>query len=238
VRNLGDDTDAKEISATSSRGWGLRILTSVGLNPLSDTNGNGVIDTGPLGPGQSLGIIVEISLPTRAEKDARDTTVVTASSAQGAEAGEVDSATDTTTVNGFIALSLSTSSVAFGEVDPIGFVPPSGPGGLTSVADSLGAYYVKSGALQVTVDSNAAWSAFVRAEENLGTASTIRIAEGDLQWRLVGASNWADLSSETSVLLAAGSAGVSSYQYDYRLRVLWVDDPGSFDSMMTFEVAQ
>ena len=81
VTNTGNYTDTFTISASSSRGWSLEIPS----NPVE------------VGPGQSAGIQVKVTIPSNAVWGVEDRTVVTATS--GINTDLSDSAVDTTTVN-------------------------------------------------------------------------------------------------------------------------------------------
>jgi hypothetical protein len=234
VTNTGSEPETAEIELISSAEWPVSAFAADGTTPLADTNGNGKADTGSLSPGRSIGIVVRVEVPAGAMRDQRDITIVSADPAT--PGGQGETARDTTTVNGVITVSLSRPVVLFGEISPTG----SGAAaqmGVSSTADEAGAYYTINRAVQVTVSSNAPWAGNVQAQENNGTASTIRIADGDLRWRDPGDGAWASFSSSPKDF-AGGSAGIRSYWHDYGISVLWDDEPGSFDSVVTYNVAQ
>ncbi|WP_273844085.1 hypothetical protein [Rubrobacter calidifluminis] len=151
------------------------------------------------------------------------------------------------------SLSLSTNSVDFGNVDPSG--APSNQQDVTAYVDGAnGAYYVKSisgYAETVKVSSNAPWSGSVSAAENTGT-SGMKIASGSLRWALGDISSLAQAQGatpfsttpDTSVFNTASScssgatlqAGSCTYNFDYALRVLWTNAPGTFSSVVTYTV--
>lgn len=236
VTNLGATLDVKEIVASSSLEWPVTIFAADGTTPLIDSNQNGTVDTGPIGPGQSTDIVIKVAVPLGAMRGTRDVTTITASSASNPGPTGSATASDTTTVNGVITLSLSTSTVAFGSVSPAGSLE-AGTTDTSSTEDDLGATYVKSRALQITVYSNAVWRGTVQARENSGTASTIKIADGDLRWRLQGDQGWTPMAT-SSLPFAEGAPGQSSYVYDYELRILWDDEPGTFSSVVTYDATQ
>ncbi|MEL8054654.1 MAG: hypothetical protein AAGK66_00740 [Pseudomonadota bacterium] len=67
VTNNGNTTDTFNLTETSRAGWfngaGLRYLNADFATPLLDTTGDGISDTGPLAPGESLTFMVEAVLP-------------------------------------------------------------------------------------------------------------------------------------------------------------------------------
>ena len=66
VWNRGNTTDSFDITTIGStfpQGTLIRILQSDGQSPLLDTNGNAVADTGPLEPGSSYEIVLQVVLP-------------------------------------------------------------------------------------------------------------------------------------------------------------------------------
>jgi hypothetical protein len=156
------------------------------------------------------------------------------------------------------SLSLSSTSVVFGAT-----LSPDGTGATGSVASypdgTHGAYFVQNGtastyAVAATVASNKAWSGSVSATENL-SGSGITITGGGLRWLLndmgslaqaQGGSAFA-LTPDTAVWDAASSCttggatkvkGVCTYNFDYSIRVRWIDDPGAFSSTLTYLAAQ
>lgn len=174
-------------------------------------------------------------------------------------AAKADAASGSVTVTASNAtkfsLSLSTNAVDFGTVDPSGTA--SNQGDVSSYPDgSNGAYYVKSNngyAETVTVSSNQPWSGSVSAAENTGT-SGMKISKGSLRWALGDITSLAQAQSATpfttsgdsTVFKTASScssgatlqAGTCTYNYDYALRVLWTDAPGTFNSVVTYTASQ
>lgn len=113
-----------------------------------------------------------------------------------------------------------------------------------------GAYYVKSDpgfAQSVTVESNQAWSGSVAAAENTGTAG-MTIAGNSLRWSEGNMASLSDAKSGTAFSTTADNTvfggggtqptGVSTYNYDYSMRVLWTDAPGDFSSIVTYTASQ
>lgn len=90
VTNIGDVTDTYNVTFGTSNypaGTTFQLFRSDGVTPLSDSNGDGIPDTGPLAPGASVDVIVRASLPATAaggpfsiEKTARSITSSTISS--------------------------------------------------------------------------------------------------------------------------------------------------------------
>lgn len=243
VTNEGGTFDTKDITTSSSQGWTVTLWESDGITQLSDHNGNGIPDTDRLNSGVSATIIVKVTVPPGTLRDTVDVTTVTANSGRNPGPDNSDSATDTTTVLGLILMSLSTATITFGEVSPDGHVDP-GATGVTSTSDDQGAYYVMQGELLVTVTSNAAWNGYCRGQENTGSAGTLLVVNGDLEWRLAGDSTWAAflLDSESppydNSCFAARSTGDNPKDYDFRLRVDWADDPGTVSFVVVFAAVQ
>jgi hypothetical protein len=236
VFNLGPTSDVKEIRVVSSEGWPVALFTGDGVTPLVDSNQNGTVDTGLIGASQTMRIVVKVAVPPGTTRGTTDTTTVIASSALNHGAATSDAAVNTTTVNGAITISISTSTVDFGSVSPSGGLEPNVPG-VWSTADELGAYYVRNRGVRVTVSSNAAWLGTVWAQENNGSASSIRITDGDLEWRLEGDASWTTFQLSPSTF-GEGASGSSSQWHDYRLRIQWEDDPGDFTSAVAYHVTQ
>ncbi len=79
VRNDGDTgTDVFDIHVDST--WTVNILTSDGVTPLDDTDGDGIIDTGPITPAASVALIVHLIPPEEAVPGDGTTTTITATS--------------------------------------------------------------------------------------------------------------------------------------------------------------
>ena len=155
-------------------------------------------------------------------------------------------------------LSLSTSSVAFGTNLTPDAVASNGTDVAAYLDGSTGAYYVGAGsgasyAVVATVSSNQAWTGSVAASENTGSAG-MTIGGGALHWNLGDMGSLAaakagsafTVATDTSVWDtasscasgAARSAGVCTYNFDYSLRIRWVDAPGTFNSVVTYAATQ
>ena len=67
VTNTGNTVDTFNLVPSGSAGWltgaGLRLLNSDFATPLLDTTNDGIADTGPLEPGESLTFMVEAAMP-------------------------------------------------------------------------------------------------------------------------------------------------------------------------------
>jgi trimeric autotransporter adhesin len=71
VTNTGNGSDTFNItmatgSSTFPAGTSFQLFKSDGVTPLTDTNGDGVVDTGPLAAGASYNVIVKATLPPSA----------------------------------------------------------------------------------------------------------------------------------------------------------------------------
>jgi hypothetical protein len=239
ITNLGPGNDAKNVTAISSKGWTVGLFDSSGTTTLADTDKDGIPDTGKLAVGASRTIVVKVAVPSGATSGTHDVLLVTATSVGLADAAL---ATDTTTVGSYVKLSISTSTLGFGAVSPAGDLDPS-ISGITSTTDASGARYVRSasdgrGVVRVTVTSNGSWTGSCWAEENAGTASDVRVADGRLEWSLTGSGAWSPLkTSPDQACFTSRPSGTTTYGFDYRLHVNWTDDPGSVSSLLHFSVS-
>lgn len=242
VTHTGVSFDTKDITYVSSRGWTSGLYAADGVTPLTDTNGNGIVDTGRLSAGQSVTIVVKVSVPAGTLAGTQDVTTVTANSGRNPSPANSYSVTDITTVKGVLSISMSAASVTFGFVGPTGEVDPAVTG-VTSTTNASGAYYVKSAAQTVTVTSNAPWTGYCRAGENTGPAG-IFVTNERLEWRLVDDATWRPFSVPAysapydNTCFASRRTGANTYQYEYRLRVDWTDDPGTFSVVVNYVATQ
>ena len=79
IRNLGDlGSDTYDLTATST--WPVTLLSADGTKPLSDTNGNGMVDTGSLGQGDTLTVTVRVTAPSGIPVGSEDKLALTAAS--------------------------------------------------------------------------------------------------------------------------------------------------------------
>jgi hypothetical protein len=236
VRNSGTSADFKNLTAISSQGWAIRLYESDGVTPLTDHNGDGIPDTGRLSRNGRARIVVAVTVPASAPAGVKDVTTVTAASALFPSARNTATATDKTAVNRFLTLQMGTTEVAFGRVSADGALDPAVPG-VTSVVDDQGAYYVKEGAIRVDVSGNTPWTGTCSARENRGTARTVRIADGRLEWRLAGTTEWHAFSRRDDTTCFPGQpTGTTTLVYDLRLRVERTDAAGTFNTVATFTV--
>ncbi len=60
------DVDVNTLTATFPAGWTYQLYQSNGVALLTDTNSNGIPDTGPLAAGASYSVILRVTLPTGA----------------------------------------------------------------------------------------------------------------------------------------------------------------------------
>ena len=71
-------TDTFDVSVQSGDlGWPVSLFASDGTSPLTDTDGDGVEDTGPVATGESTSVIVKITVPGSAVAADRETSAVT-----------------------------------------------------------------------------------------------------------------------------------------------------------------
>ncbi len=93
-------------------------------------------------------------------------------------------------------------------------------------------------AVAPTVRSNGAWTGSCWAAENSGTASTIRVSDSRLEWHLSGGSGWSALGATPDTgCFANRPVGSTTYGFDYRLRVLWTDEPGTVCTSVHYGVS-
>jgi hypothetical protein len=149
-----------------------------------------------------------------------------------------------------LTMTLSTNTSDFGSgLDPTG---AGAVGDVVSYNDQPnGAYYVKKGdanfAQTVTVNSNAAWNGSAQAAERVGT-SGMTIAGGSLRWKSGNMSSLPDAQGGSAFTTTPDTnvfgtgpqpkGANNTYNFDYSLRVLWTDDPGTFSSTVTYSAQQ
>jgi hypothetical protein len=81
VRNIGEfGADTYDLTASSP--WPTALYHADGSTPLTDTDGDGALDTGPVDQGSSTTIVVNTALPADAAVGASNTAQVTASSSR------------------------------------------------------------------------------------------------------------------------------------------------------------
>lgn len=81
VHNIGTATETFNVSIDKSaleNGSFVQLFKSDGVTPLTDTNGDGIVDTGPIAAGTNYKIVAKVTLPsTYSENDASITNVTT-----------------------------------------------------------------------------------------------------------------------------------------------------------------
>ena len=80
VTNTGGFEDTLDIVASSAHGWSVSILQADGVTPLVDTDGDLVPDTGLLGGGAGLPIVISIEVPADVVNGTLDRTDILAAS--------------------------------------------------------------------------------------------------------------------------------------------------------------
>jgi hypothetical protein len=79
IRNLGDlGSDTFDLTATSI--WPVTLLAADGTTPLSDTDGDGIADTGPIGQAGTLPVTVRVTAPSNVTVGSGDTLALTVAS--------------------------------------------------------------------------------------------------------------------------------------------------------------
>ena len=151
------------------------------------------------------------------------------------------------TNNAKLTMMIGGSSANFGaSLDPTG-AGASGQVSATAAGTTgdQGVYYVWTPSTPlVTVKSNRTWNGTVQATENTGTATSLSVSTGALRYGTSTPSTYADAASGAPLTSSASSwqtnhaKGVSSFAYDYFLRVDWSDDPGTFNSTVTYTASQ
>ncbi len=155
-------------------------------------------------------------------------------SAQTTASGTVDvSASNAAT----ITLTLDATTVPFGEVSP------DGSAGTGDVSTTGGSFYIRDSAVGAAVNSNASWTGTVKASANSGTSTDMPLAQ--LRWSKAAMSATAKGTSFSTtadntafVGATAASAGEFTYDFNYGLDVLYLNDPGTFATTATYTVTQ
>src|SRR5690606_9875909 len=79
IYNTGDlGTDTYDLTVSSA--WSLALFAADGITPLTDTNADTVIDTGPIPQGSSVDIIARINVPGDAQVGSNNPATITATS--------------------------------------------------------------------------------------------------------------------------------------------------------------
>jgi len=98
---VGNLTSAIDLSASSSRGWAVRIYRDVNGNGAKDPEDTEISQTPVIGPNATFPILVQVDIPVGMPLGMLDTTTVTAVAQTG---GKTATATDTTRVGQLLAL--------------------------------------------------------------------------------------------------------------------------------------
>lgn len=81
VHNTGSTTETFNVTVDKSKlpsGSIVELFKSDGVTPLTDTNGDGIVDTGPISAGATYNVVAKVTLPsTYSETDANITNVTT-----------------------------------------------------------------------------------------------------------------------------------------------------------------
>ncbi len=78
VKNLNMvSSDTLDLTAFSAQGWVVELFREDGATPLVDTDNDGMVDTGSLGPGEKLDIVVKVYIPENTSPGTTDKTTVT-----------------------------------------------------------------------------------------------------------------------------------------------------------------
>lgn len=136
-----------------------------------------------------------------------------------------------------LTLSVAAKEVSFGKVSATGELDPA-IAGLSSETDEHGASYVLADAVVVTVTAGVPWTGACEAQENAGTATTVAVSAGRLEWRLAGTTTWTPFSPSglDSGCFPSPDLGTRTFVYDLRLRVDADDPAGSFQTVLVFTV--
>lgn len=134
VTNTGTGTDTFNITITANTfpaGTSGQLYKSDGVTPLVDTNGDGIIDTGPLAPGASYNVILKGTLPPSASGGPF---TVTKTATSVADPTKTASANDTITVVSGAKIDLTNNLPAASGVP--GFGPgPEAPAQVTNTVN-------------------------------------------------------------------------------------------------------
>jgi len=106
VTNTGNGSDTIDLTTSSTQSWTGTLYHDLGVvgtyepgtdTPLADTGGGAAVDTGALGADGAIDMILCVQVPAGTPNGTSDQTTITGTSVF--DAGETDSATDTTTVD-------------------------------------------------------------------------------------------------------------------------------------------
>jgi hypothetical protein len=246
VTNAGGVADVFDITTSSSAGWPVALYQANGSTPLVDNDGDMIPDTGSLSSGQSVNIVVKITVGWNTISD---TTTITSTSSLDTLASDIGA--NTTTAPPTITVIVSDGTAQFGtSISPQGddSDSPDAVSDYQGAVGNQGSYYVwkSSGGTGVglTVKSNRTWNGTVGATENTGTSPTMTIASGVLRYATTQPVTYAACASSTAFTTTSVTwqsnvgPGITAYTYFYCLRVDWDDDPGIFQSTVAYSVSQ
>jgi len=124
VTNTGNGSDTIDLTTSSTQSWTGTLYLDLGVvgtyepgtdTPLTNTGGGAAVDTGALSADGDIDLILCVQVPAGTPNGTSDQTTITGTSVF--DAGEVDAATDTTTID---APDLSVAK----SVAPLGDQPP------------------------------------------------------------------------------------------------------------------
>lgn len=199
IWNTGNGTDSFDITLASSNfpsGTTFQLYRSDGVTPLTDSNGNGIPDTGPLAAGANYLVVLKATLPATAASGSYSVTLTAASFFDGAVSNPVidtlsgitASTVDLTNNNalgagGCTALVGNTCGGGAGPEGAAVVNNSVNPGASTtftlyanntsSVADSYDLMVDDDGAFGAVIDIPAGWSVVFNADGGAGNCSTL-----------------------------------------------------------------
>jgi len=207
VTNRSSRAETVNLRVTSLEGWEARIFAADGETALTDTDDDGLVDVGELGPGEAAEIVVQVRLPANAVGGTQDVTTITASMPGTSMTA---SAQDRTTVNGKLILTISVNEDATSDSSPsIAGSPDTAAGqGVASPTDAGAAL------ITVNVTSTGPWSGgcSVRSSQMTGEETS-----GPLRWRVRGSSEgWTSFTASSDpTCFSVQEPGSLTRTYEY-----------------------
>ncbi|HLY33262.1 MAG TPA: hypothetical protein VKQ07_01890, partial [Jatrophihabitantaceae bacterium] len=98
LTNLGDAADTFDVTLTANTfppGTTVALFKPDGVTPLTDTDGDGVPDTGPVPPGASVNIVVKVTIPETAPPGSYKVTKTARSARAPVRSASTDDSVDT-----------------------------------------------------------------------------------------------------------------------------------------------
>jgi len=123
-------------------------------------------------------------------------------------------------------------SVLFGSIAADG--RPSSASAVAATPDADGASYVVVGAVEISV-SGASWTGGAGTCTFTLGAGTSDLDASALSWQRAGASDGYRSFAESTSCILSGTTS-ATYTYDYRLRVPYSTQPGSFNATITYSI--